>query len=264
MPMILVREFMTPRVGRWWSVDPLAGKAPAWTPYRFGFDNPITFTDPNGEFEIAENSDTYAQQGKFSKFEEYVLNAREVWDGHTHRFREAFRHYSGMTDEQIDEMLTPGNGPIVGVADLSAYSANGITSGEEVSVIKDGKVVMVISRNAIMDECGCNILIDMSIAREYEYAKGKENEELAELLLESTLFHEAVHYGNNLNEMEVSENEMGKAFERKVYGEDINREISQRKNALRRHKKRKKRYEDEKKRDKEQREKIIIPERFEL
>lgn len=40
-----------PTIGRWLSVDLLAEQAPDWTPYRFGFNNPIMFTDPTGLFE---------------------------------------------------------------------------------------------------------------------------------------------------------------------------------------------------------------------
>jgi RHS repeat-associated protein len=36
------------RVGRWWSLDPLAVKYPYASPYVFGLDNPIYFLDPNG------------------------------------------------------------------------------------------------------------------------------------------------------------------------------------------------------------------------
>src|SRR5690625_3367019 len=36
------------RSGRWLSVDPLAAKAPHWTPYRYGFNNPIRYYDPDG------------------------------------------------------------------------------------------------------------------------------------------------------------------------------------------------------------------------
>jgi RHS repeat-associated protein len=35
----------------WLSVDPLSDQAPGWTPYRYGFNNPIRFVDPNGMFE---------------------------------------------------------------------------------------------------------------------------------------------------------------------------------------------------------------------
>jgi len=41
-----------PRLGRWSSVDPLAHKMPAWSPYSFCFNNPILFVDPDGAYPI--------------------------------------------------------------------------------------------------------------------------------------------------------------------------------------------------------------------
>ncbi len=38
-------------IGRFLSTDPLAELAPDWTPYRYGFNNPISFIDPDGLFE---------------------------------------------------------------------------------------------------------------------------------------------------------------------------------------------------------------------
>ena len=43
-----------PRVGRWFKTDVQESASPSWTPYRFGFNNPVRFSDPNGEFEIDE------------------------------------------------------------------------------------------------------------------------------------------------------------------------------------------------------------------
>jgi len=38
-------------VSRWLSPDPLRHLEPGWTPYRFGFNNPIIYTDPTGLYE---------------------------------------------------------------------------------------------------------------------------------------------------------------------------------------------------------------------
>jgi RHS repeat-associated protein len=43
-------------LGRWLSVDPMAELAPNLTPYRYGFNNPMRFTDPNGMYEIGSSA----------------------------------------------------------------------------------------------------------------------------------------------------------------------------------------------------------------
>lgn len=43
------------------SVDPLAEKALGWTPYRYSFNNPITFVDPNGLFETKSEAKQWAK-----------------------------------------------------------------------------------------------------------------------------------------------------------------------------------------------------------
>lgn len=55
-----------PAMGRWTQVDQLAEVAPAWSTYRYGFDNPITNVDPTGMFERRTTAVDRAKQESLS------------------------------------------------------------------------------------------------------------------------------------------------------------------------------------------------------
>ena len=48
--------------GKWWQVDPFAEFAPNLTPYRFGFNNPILYSDPLGLFESRKEAKKYRKE----------------------------------------------------------------------------------------------------------------------------------------------------------------------------------------------------------
>ncbi len=53
-----------PRLGRWLSTAPLKALAAGWTPYRFGFDNPMYFVDNTGLFETRKEAKAYKKNNR--------------------------------------------------------------------------------------------------------------------------------------------------------------------------------------------------------
>jgi len=45
-------RYYDPNISIWLSVDPLSDKYPRYTPYNYTLNNPVKYTDPNGEFPI--------------------------------------------------------------------------------------------------------------------------------------------------------------------------------------------------------------------
>ena len=70
-----------PAIGRFWQTDPLAEFVPDWTPYRFGFNNPVIYSDFLG---LMEEGDITGKKKKKVKGEEVErsLNGREIRIGY--------------------------------------------------------------------------------------------------------------------------------------------------------------------------------------
>ncbi|SFW89375.1 DUF6443 domain-containing protein [Chitinophaga sancti] len=64
---------LDPQLGRWNSPDPLSDEGTDWTPYRYGFNNPMRYTDPTGLFEVDGEGNLYfSKDDEISKLLEYV------------------------------------------------------------------------------------------------------------------------------------------------------------------------------------------------
>jgi RHS repeat-associated protein len=59
-------RYYDPHTSIWLSSDPLAEQAPGWSPYRFGFNNPVRFLDPIGLFETETEAETYRQDNNLT------------------------------------------------------------------------------------------------------------------------------------------------------------------------------------------------------
>ena len=59
-------RFYDPQLGRWHVTDAMAEKSPAWTPYRYGFNNPVSVNDPNGNLERHQIIDPHLDDNYYS------------------------------------------------------------------------------------------------------------------------------------------------------------------------------------------------------
>lgn len=48
-------RYYDPRISMWYGVDPLAERTANWSPYRYGYNNPLKFIDPDGRTEVERN-----------------------------------------------------------------------------------------------------------------------------------------------------------------------------------------------------------------
>ena len=64
-------RYFDPEIGRWHNLDPLADKAYSLTPYRYSFNNPMLFVDPDGRWEFKVG--TRAKKDKEGETEKYLM-----------------------------------------------------------------------------------------------------------------------------------------------------------------------------------------------
>ena len=126
-----VHRSYDPAIGRWLQVDPFADVAPNWTPYRFGFNNPIRYSDLLGLFESEECALGGHCNG--SDQEDWIDNGDGTWTAEKGDGAETLAQDAGIEkDKAYDLMDAQGHGTYTDPDDGVLKSA--VDPGEIVKV----------------------------------------------------------------------------------------------------------------------------------
>lgn len=148
-----------PRLGRWLTLDPLAPFAPSWTPYRYGFDNPLVFTDMNGLFESKDKAKEYKKsnkiKGRIQKDVEGTGFAINSKSGVSYSSGDDSGMYgdSHKNDDVVESAMVKPNKAIGGNSGVSESNSNSWLNGANLNVFRNGFTRPInLSKNPFEDD----------------------------------------------------------------------------------------------------------------
>src|SRR5699024_4513831 len=129
----IVKQNITPPISQVlfdrMNLDPLADVAPDWTPYRYGFNNPVKYIDPDGLFESRSDAKGWANENniKTGFFRNHKIRNHDDGSWSVDNRKEGVTYYRGSDLDDANVLGRRSDGVIETVL-LSNKEYNAFTS----------------------------------------------------------------------------------------------------------------------------------------
>jgi RHS repeat-associated protein len=187
------------RLGRWYSTDIMQMKFPNVSPYSGIGNNPIFFIDIDGNFIIPENI-----KQLYPNLETVIKVLYEVIENLNQEKIDEICKIGGFANkQQILDLLTPGNGPIIDVQNITNYLSADLSQVTEL-----GKQLGINNRNGAeavttgTTNGPITITLDDAVAFHINSISGNAEAKLYKLQL---LIHELTHFMQIRNDVDIDE-----------------------------------------------------------
>ncbi|AEE51476.1 RHS repeat domain-containing protein [Haliscomenobacter hydrossis] len=149
-------------IGKWGAVDPLSEDAPAWTPYRYAFNNPLIYVDPDGLFEDENAARKYAEENDIKLRPKSFIGMLFTSGKRSQIVKNADGTFS--IDNRSENSSISDLGGELGVATAALVTANDIMSVEtkgdiffgetKTATLRDGSLMDVTPLGGTVDAGG--------------------------------------------------------------------------------------------------------------